>query len=143
MQVLTRAEFLGLKETEFQDVPLGGGRAVRVRTLSEKERSEHELSVLDKEGNWSRKLASEQRVRLLARCLVNQDGSRMFGDNEYFLLREVLGKYAGLVYTAARKLNGFSDSDVEELEKNSDTAPAGDSPSDSPCAGASSTSTPG
>ena len=102
-------------KTETVPVPEWGGD-VSIRMLTGSERDSFEASII---GNGKDKNFRDIRAKLCARCLVGEDGTRLFSDAEILALGGKSAKPLDRIFDAAQKLNGFTDADVEELEKNS------------------------
>lgn len=119
-------------ETREIDVPEWGG-TVLVKGLSGAERDAYEASVrqFDNDGNPHMNLANA-RARLVARALVDDEGTRLFTDKQAGELGRKSAVVLERLFQAASEMSGLSESDVEEMAGNSDAAPSGDSPSDSP-----------
>lgn len=130
-------------ETEEVEVPEWQG-TVLVRALSGRERDAYELSciqerpLLGPDGkpvrgqtesvkNWA-----NARAKLVVRCLVDDDGNRLFADGEAGALGEKSAAAIDRLFDVATRLSRLSEADVEELAGNSEAAPGGDSPSSSP-----------
>jgi hypothetical protein len=64
------------------------------------------------------------RARLLVRCLVDDNGERLFGDDDAAVLGAIWCSPLDKAFDVAKRLNGFSPEDIKELEKNSDSAPS-------------------
>jgi hypothetical protein len=129
--------------TEECDVPEWGG-TVLVRALSGTERDSYESScmqerpVLDARGKpikgrteMVRTLANV-RAKLVVRCIVDSDGSRLFTDTDAAALGEKSAAPLDRVFEVAARLSRLSEEDIEELAKNSGAAQSGDSSSTSP-----------
>ena len=72
------------------------------------EASEHDYGHL---GNF--------RARLLVRCIVDESGERMFTDSDAVALGRVWCAPLDRAFDVAKRLNGYSQKDIEALEKNS------------------------
>lgn len=116
------------KPTVRVDVPEWGGH-VFVRTMSAGERDNYEAEIYDLskggKANDAKSMMANARARLLVRTLVDEEGNRLFEDSDM----EALGAKSGLVvdkvFTVARKVNGLSEADVDELVGNSNSGPTG------------------
>lgn len=97
------------------DVPEWGG-TVRVRALSGSQRDAFEASIVSSDGKV-RKMENV-RARICALSIRNEDGGRMFTDEDIIDLGETSAAALDRVFKEAQRLSGFSDSAVEELEKN-------------------------
>jgi hypothetical protein len=58
------------------------------------------------------------RARLLARCLVDADGQRVYADDEADELGAKNNKVVERLYLVAQRLNAVTNKDVEDLAKN-------------------------
>lgn len=133
MKLLNFDDILAKQDKEFEDVeiPEWGG-TVRIAAMSGTDRDRWELSMMqadDKsERGFKMNFDAYSRVRLVALCLVDDDFQRVFVTDEQV---KALGQKSGAVmdrlYGVAQRVNGLSDEDIEDLEKNSETAQSGDS----------------
>lgn len=100
-------------ETVAVEVP-EWGVTVHVRGMTARERDAFELTYMDG-GETGRQ---NFRSRLACLTLCDADGKRLFSFDD---LEQLSGKSAAAmqrVFDASMKLNGFTDSDVEELAGN-------------------------
>jgi hypothetical protein len=110
---------------EKVDVPeWGAGAYVNVRSLTGKERDSWEAFCIEqREAYKSDAGFPGLRASMLVRCLVDDEGKRLFLDTD----TEVLGAKSGAVldrlWTVAARLNALTASDVDELKKNSAPTP--------------------
>lgn len=102
---------------EFEVPPFG---KYRIRSLTERERSQMEGDQLSKKGEFSKQKLMESRRRLIAWCLVDGDGERLIGDDQIPQLEEVDSLLTAAIYDACLDHCGFSDADIEDLAKNSE-----------------------
>ena len=118
---LSREQILSnkAKRVEKIAVPEWGGD-VFIREISAAERDAYEAAALDKKGNVQ---LVNVRARLVALTLCDEAGVRMFTDLDHKLIADMPAAGVDRVFAAASKLNAFSKEDIEELEKNSETAP--------------------
>jgi hypothetical protein len=64
------------------------------------------------------------RARLVALCLVEEDGNRMYADDEIQQLSDAIPSRAlSVLFEAAQKLNGLDQAAVEAAAKNSASVP--------------------
>ncbi|MCM1972333.1 phage tail assembly chaperone [Streptomyces sp. G1] len=121
-------------------VPEWGGRVVLVRGLSGEERDAWEASIRKIRPSLSKKGEQEivvdqtnARAKLLVKCIVRADGSRVFTDQQAPALGRKNGKALDRLYDVATRLSGLSDDEEQVIEGNSETTEGGDdSPSSSP-----------
>jgi len=127
MPFLNRDQILAADDLsrEVVAVPEWGGEVVVVGCMAA-ERDRYEMMW----ANWSQKDVAVSDIRgwLVCRCLRDEDGKRMFSDKDTRALGAKSAKVVDRLWDVARRLSGLSDEDVEELEKNSDDAPADDLP---------------
>lgn len=127
---LSKDQILSAQDLKTISVPVPEwGGSVSVRTLSGVERDEWEASIVGE----NRKLdTANLRARFAALVIVDDSGQRMFNDLDAQLLGRKSARALNRVFEAGQKLNGIRDEDVEELAKNSGSAPSGASTSSSP-----------
>ena len=85
------------------------------------ERDEFEKSCRDPKG----RLRGNTRARLAVRTVVNEDGSRVFSDDDIQTVGRIRVDVLQKIFNLAQKLSGISDADVEELGGDSDEPEAG------------------
>lgn len=129
---LTREKILAearqKRRMEEVDVPEWGG-SVFVKELSAAERDAFEASMvkLDRKGKVQGHNLANVRARLAVFALCDEDGKRLFGDDEAGILGEMSAAALQRVFEVAQRLSGISNEDMEELEKNSVSGPTGSS----------------
>lgn len=116
MTLLSKDAILGADDliTEDCEVPEWGG-TVRVRMMTGAERDAFEESLSRTKGKSVRANLANLRARLVARTVVGEDGKRLFTDAEAGVLGQKSAAALDRVFDAARKLNGMTEKDVEEL----------------------------
>jgi hypothetical protein len=92
------------------------GGEVYVRTMTGAERDKFESMLFDSQGNKS--VTENFRAKLLAMCMVDDEGKRLFTDKEVSELGKKSSKAIGRIYEVARKLNGIGIDEEAILEKN-------------------------
>jgi len=100
----------------------------RLREMSGTERDDYEIAALKKTSNGTGKTTHEVemkflRARLVALCLVDESGERIYGDKQIKECSELPQGVLLKLYTAANKLNGLEPEAVKEAEKNSASDP--------------------
>lgn len=130
---LTREAILGIRDlqTEEVHVPEWGG-TVLVRGLTGAERDEFEASVLERRGKSRELNLVNLRAKLVARCVVDESGARLFLEDDVAVLGTKSAAALQRVFEACQRLSGMSEADVEELTGNLDGGPSGSTPSRSP-----------
>jgi hypothetical protein len=98
-----------------------GNQTVRVKSLTASERDLFEASLVRGEGKKRQTNLVNIRAKLVASCLVDDKGGRLYADAEAGAVE--LGAKNGAamdrVFTVCQRLAGLSAADVEEMEKNS------------------------
>lgn len=125
-KVLTSAEILGANDIkrEYVTVKEWGGD-VLVRGMTADERDEWEVRALNvnvgDDGKVKYAYNNRQAVRswMCAKCIISEDGTRMFSDAEMLKLGNKSADALDKVFTVARRLSGLTRDDLAELEGNS------------------------
>lgn len=113
--VLSRDQILecsDLKKEEVQ-VPEWGG-SVFVREMSGEDRDAWEASLINEKGTTNLK---NIRARLAAFCIVDENGNRIFTDDDIELLGKKSGKALERVTAACQKINKLTNKELEEVKK--------------------------
>lgn len=133
MGLLSREQIFDTNDLTTEDVPVPEwGGELRIRMLTGAERDEYETSMvrMGKDGKQETNLQNV-RARLVAKCAVNEDGTKMFQTKaEVGQLGLKSAAALDRVYTACMKLNGMSARDVEEVIEDFDSDPSENSTSD-------------
>lgn len=120
MTLLTREQILEAQDlqTEQVEVPEWGG-AVLVRGLTGAQRGDYlqGLVIFDGKGNRTG-VNLKNTHRLVALCLVDENGKRLFTDADMKDLGGKSGAALERVETVALRLSGLDREDVEELTEN-------------------------
>jgi hypothetical protein len=117
---------------EEVDVPEWGG-TVLVRGMTGRERDAFEVSLLQP-GRGGRRAVDpvNLRAKLIARCVVDDDGNRLFTDADAVELGAKSAAAVDRVYAVAAKLSGMSEGDQEEMTRDFALVDGGGSSSTSP-----------
>lgn len=110
---------------EDVDVPEWGG-VVRVRGLTGKERDRFEFKMAAARKDPA---SAQVRAEIVGRCIVDEDGDRVFSDRDIDRLGDKSGEALDRVFEKVRELSGMGDDAVEEAAADLDPAPDGSSPS--------------
>lgn len=116
---LNKAEILAQDDLKYEDVqiPEWGGAWVRVRTLQANERDRFEASTVQRNGKKVTTNLDNIRARLCLLCMVDENGERLFQEEDTFPLGGKSAAALDRIFTVAQRLNGLRDEDVEELAK--------------------------
>lgn len=130
--ILTREQILAAQDiaTETIDVPEWGG-AVRVRGLTGAERDQYESTILKMRGTNAQLNLVNARAKLVALSVVDEEGARLFSDDDVVALSKKSAAALERVFDAAQRLSGLRPADIEEMTKNSVGSPNGGSGSGS------------
>lgn len=130
MALLSKHDILNADDRKVEEVhvPEWGG-SVLVRSLSGRERDEFEASTIDKKTG--KPTMENFRAKLVALCVVDEEGRRLFETRaDVAILGNKSVAALQRVFNKAQELNGFSESDVEELTEDFDGDPDERSTSD-------------
>ena len=128
--MLTKADIKKVQpvRTKKVKVPEWGGEVfVLGWTGKERDAFEAEHMALPEKSR-----AVNLRAKMVARFVVDSKGNPLFGDDDVEWLGNQSAAALERVFLAGMKLAGMTKDDVEELEKNSGSAPSGASTSNSP-----------
>ena len=131
MGLLSRDQILGAEDLGHEDVavPEWGG-TVRVGMLTGAERDAFEQEIVVRQGKKTVLDLNNVRARLVARCVVDGEGQRVFGESDVKALGRKSAVALNRVFEVAQRLNGLTEQDMEELAGNSANGQSGDSTSD-------------
>lgn len=120
MALLTRDAILQAKDlpTEDVEVPEWGG-TVRVRALTGAERDAFEQSIIEQRGKSTKMNLQNMRAKLVALTVVDEEGNRIFSDEDAKLLGQKSASALNRIFEVAQRLSGLTPADVDELTKNS------------------------
>ena len=104
-------------KSERVEVPEWGG-CVTVRSMTGFERDAFEASLFDGKGASRKEKLANLRARLVAFCVVDAEGKRIFSDSDAEALGRKSAAALDRVFAVAQRLNGLGHTQVEELAKN-------------------------
>ena len=121
-QILTKQAILSAKDLkkELIEVPEWGG-SIYVRSLTGEERDKFEEEVFKASKNKKNSSLTNMRARMTVLCAVDEDGTRLFEDADIPTLGKKSGAALNRVFAAAQKINGWTEEEVNELAKNSES----------------------
>jgi hypothetical protein len=131
--ILGRDAILKADDLPVEEVkgPEWGG-AVLVRGLSGKDRDEFQASTMVIRDGKAYPDAANVTAKLVARCIVGEDGLPLFSQRDVHALGEKSAAALERVGEVASRLSGMTEDAVAEMLGNSAAAPGGDSASTSP-----------
>ncbi len=98
--------------------------AFRLREMNGAERDHFEVASVKEVDGKRQVQAMYLRARLVASCLVDETGARIYADDEVEMLaNDVPAIVLGKLFEAAQKLNGLDGAAVEDAAKNSASGP--------------------
>lgn len=115
MAALSKKAILDAQDKKMIDVEVpewNGSVKIRVMTGTERDRFEGEFVG----GSKSVEMV---RAKLVAKCLCDEDGNRLFTETEVPQLGEKSAAVLDRLFTICMKHNRFTKDDVEELAGNS------------------------
>ena len=116
---LSRDEILNIKDLPVEEVYVEEWQAwVRVRGLTGAERDAFEQSIVEQRGKDTRMNLRNIRAKLVAMCVVDEEGNRVFRDEDAELLGKKSAAALNRVFEVAQRLSGLRPEDVEELAGN-------------------------
>ena len=123
---LNKAAILAQDDLKTEDVFVPEWDAwVKVRTLNASERDHFEAGTVQRNGNKVTTNLENIRARLCLLCMVDENGDRLFQDEDTYPLGGKSAAALDRIFTVAQRLNGLTDADVEEIKKNSPAAQNG------------------
>lgn len=130
MSVLTKADILGADDRKpvEVEVPEWGG-TVLVALMSGEARDCFEFESY--QSRQRGEPAVNLRARIAARCMVDADGNRLFGESDIDALGKKSGAALDRVFDVACRVNKIGPQDIDDLEGNSSADLSGSSTSDS------------
>ena len=124
----TRDTILAPLKRRFTEIAIPNWGKFRLRSLTELERSRFEASIRDKKGQVSNAKLIDLKCRLIVLCVVDGNGDPLLGNSDIDQLRQQDSKATNALVEAIQSHCGISDSDLEDLEKNSEATTAASSP---------------
>ncbi|MFJ4907726.1 hypothetical protein ACIQCR_24575 [Streptomyces sp. NPDC093249] len=134
MALLTRDQITAADDRVHEDVPVpewGKDGEVRVVGMSGTDRNAYQSSLvrIGPNGKPQGVNLDDQTAKLLARCLVGEDGAKLFSPKEIAVLGAKNGAVLERLATVAKRLSGLTDRAVEDAAGNSGTGPSAGSTS--------------
>lgn len=117
---LDKTAILGARDIVTEDVWVPEWDAwVKVKVMTASERDHFEAGAVQRNGKEITFNMQGIRARLCVLCLVDEAGNRMFSDEDEYALGTKSGAALDRIFSAAQRINGLRDEDVEALAKNS------------------------
>lgn len=118
---ITKADIVAFNDlkSEVIEVPEWGG-SVTIRRMTGGERDAYEADIFESKGTQLQLKRENFRAKLIARCLVDDNGERMFSDGEIAALSKKSAAALDRLFAACQRLNGMTGAEQEKIEKNLD-----------------------
>ena len=117
---LNREQFLSPIECRIVELDLPGKGTVRLRQLPESERIQKYDLWLYPNDKLDRKRQADSRLKIVALCVVGDDGQTFLTDADFPALRAWPAEMITRIVEVARTLCGLSDEDIDgKLKKTS------------------------
>lgn len=114
-------------KTQSVEVPEWGG-SVNIRTMTGSDRDAFEQTLVKVDGNGNRKTdLTNMRAKLVAMTVVDDNGNRLFGEDDIAVLGRKSATALAKVFEAAQALNGMGDAAEDTAVKNSNAGQSEDS----------------
>lgn len=117
-------------EIKVVAVPAWGGKKVRLKVMTAAERDSFEASMVQMKSGKQRPNIANLRARLVARCIVNTEGDRIFQSGDVERLGRKSAKALDFLFQECQHLNGFTNEDIEDLSEDFDVTTDSDSSTD-------------
>jgi len=120
--MLTKEQILSAQDLEYQDVDVaewGGNIRLWQLTVGDRDAFEESISKLTASGK-AEIIRENFRSKLVARCLGDEQGNRLFSDKEIAQLARKSAKVVDKLFMKCQEINGMSEEDEERFVKNSE-----------------------
>ena len=109
--MIDKATLLAKCKRRYANLDVPGVGMIRVQSMTERERAAIEQAII--KGDT----AGTMRARVLAACMVDEDGRKIWGDHELETISEMDSVTVLAIFNAIDEFTTSGDN-VEELEKN-------------------------
>ena len=130
---LTKEQILEAQDIQREEVEVpewGGTVYVKALTADERDKLESAMVEWGRDGKPRSMKIEGFRLRLAAMSICDEDGGRLFGDNEVTKLGKKSSAALERVLRVAERLSSITQSEVEELADGLKNDQSADSPSD-------------
>lgn len=122
---LTKEQFFSEHEKtrpDVHEVDLPGGKKVWVRSISAREKTLYEQACNDKKKGGM----ASMRERLVILCACDENGNPLFQQADMARVGNLPVTTLEPIFDKAYEINGFKSKLIEEIRKNSESAPTDD-----------------
>lgn len=121
-----------IQDLDYKDIEVAEWDAtVRLAVMTGIDRDSWEMSMMqsdNSERGYGINLQALSRANMVARCIVDEAFNRIFKtEKDIEILSQKSATVLDRLYTICQDINGITDDDIDELEKNSEAAQSGDS----------------
>jgi hypothetical protein len=117
---ISKEGLLAKCERIYREFTIRSGETIRIQTLTELEKAEIELLMLNNKGSVDVRKLPESKLRTMCACMVDGEGKRLFSDDEWRSLQPLNSSVVAEIYSECLEHIGFEDAEVEELVGKSD-----------------------
>lgn len=128
-ELIGKSQILEADDLEHEDVPVPEwGGTVRVRALTGAERDSYEMrmAVARQKGDTD----VDIRASLVGRCMIDENGERLFTNRELPQLARKSGAVLDRVFDVVARLSGISSEADDDATGKSEATSGGGSPTD-------------
>lgn len=119
IQYLSREQILTADDIVTEEVEVSEwDGTVLVRGLNAQARDNFQISLMREPGRSVRVNMANATAKLVALCIVDENGDRVFNQKDIVELSIKSGAAMNRVYMVAQRLSGLSIGDLEELTEN-------------------------
>jgi hypothetical protein len=130
-KVLTAEDILNADDIQLERVPVPEwGGDVFVKATNGKEFSGLQAQIIERKGNNQRVNLENIQAKLVAICVCDESGKRLFNQKQVDLLAGKSSAALQRVFKVAQRLSGLGDDEIEGLTDDLKENPTEDSPSD-------------
>lgn len=127
--LVTRDLLLTRDNRRYTEIPFGDtGLMLRIRSLTELERSRYEASLMTAKGRLKGDALVKIKARLIAETAVDADGNLLLTEKDVTDLMHRDSRLINSLVDPIKEHVGINDGDLEDLEKNYGTIPDVNSP---------------
>ena len=117
--LVTRDQLIAKAKRRYQEFMVPNFGTVRIRSLTERERSNYEAEMLDSKGNTRKVKLIQARRRLIALTVVDSTGELLLNQpDDVKGLEDQDGSITDAIFEQAMLHCGIKENDIEVLVKN-------------------------
>lgn len=119
---ITREQMLAKAKRRYMEIEIPNFGKVRIRSLTERERSNFEADIQGNKGEYKRAKIVQARRRLIALTVVDDSGNLLLNQpDDVKTLEEQDGAITDAIFAQAMIHCGLGENDIEVLVKNSES----------------------